>query len=251
MPSTPSRYDSGLWQLRFTFLFQPPCIFFSSSRLFPSPLAPPASLSESPELFLRRDPPSMICTTQKRKSAASPSPFSPFLSFQISAAFLLHPSHSDISINRASSTQLAEPLLISFLLAPLSPQKSESWHFSGALLCSPSLSSIVFLNISCLSLNTCTSCSVFRHLLSNSTKPFSCAFHLARLAIHTSSSPCLKFSENLLAVLVHCLLGDLPDGNTYIFRYFHMFLQFTDDHFHIIHCFLDISAFSWPTSRKR
>ena len=65
-----------------------------------------------------------------------------------------------------------------------------------------------------LSLTTCISCLVFRHLLSNSTRPFSCASHLAQLAIHNSASPCLKSFEHLLAIFVHRLLGHLPNRNT-------------------------------------
>ena len=45
--------------------------------------------------------------------------------------------------------------------------------------------------ISALSLNTCTSCLVFRHLLSNFIRPFTCTVHLDRLAVHNYSSSCL------------------------------------------------------------
>ena len=145
------------------------------------------SFLEPPESFFRRDPQSMICTTQKRKDAANPSPSSPFSSFQISAAFLLHLFQSDTSINRAFSAQIAELLLISFLPVSSFPQISDRSTF-------PLLSTRPF-NISCFSLNNFTSCIVSRHLLSNSTRPCKCAFHLARLAIHTSSSPCLKISK--------------------------------------------------------
>ena len=86
----------------------------------------------------------MICATQKRKGAASPCPSSSFLSIQISAAFVLHPSRSDISINRTFSALLAELILISFLPAPLYLLKNMIEVFSGALLCSLSWSSIVF-----------------------------------------------------------------------------------------------------------
>ena len=119
-----------------------------------------------------------------------------------------------------------------------------------ALLCSISLSSIGLLNISSLSLNTCTSCLVFRHLLSNSTRPVSCAFHLARLAIHNTSSPCLKISKicwpfSFIACWATCRMEIL----TFPIFLTVLAIQWCPLWHH--HCLLGISAFSWPSSRKR
>ena len=135
----------------------------------------------------------MTCTTQRREAPAGPPPPSSFSSFQISAAFLLHLFHSDIFMNRASSAQVAEPLLISFLPALSFPQMSA--HSTFPLLCNIILSSTMPFYISCLSLNNFTSCIVSRHLLSNSTRRSNCAFHLARLAMQNYSSPCLSISK--------------------------------------------------------
>ena len=180
----------------------------------------------------------MNCTTRKKKDAASPSPSSPFLSFQISAAFLLHPSHSDIFIIRTFSAPLLY-LLENLIMIPFRCSLQPEFVFHRAKKKRP-----------CLSLNTCTSCLVFRHLLSNSTKPFSCAFHLARLATHTSSSPCLKILKifwpfSFIACWTTCLM-DFPtcsDMSSYSCK------PVTPASHH--HCLLGISAFSWPSSRKR
>ena len=155
----------------------------------------------------------MICTTQKRKGSASPSPASPFLTFQLSAAFLLHPSHSDISINRT--------LLVSFLPAPLSPQKIDRSTFR----CSALQPNFVF---------HCTfqyvlSFTQYLHFLRRISTP---SFHLHHtFQLRVPSGPAgnaylffslLKYFEDLLAVLVHCLLGNLRNGNTCFFRYFQL-----------------------------
>ena len=57
-----------------------------------------------------------------------------FSSFQYSAVFILHLSHSDISINRASSASFVELLLTSFLQAPFFLQRYD--HDIVRLLCS-------------------------------------------------------------------------------------------------------------------
>ena len=71
------------------------------------------------------------------------------------------------------------------------------------------------------------------HLLSSSTRPFSCASHLAQLAIHNSSSPCLKFTKYRCS------------------RYFQPFWQFSEDPLSQHHYHLGVSAFPWPNSRRQ
>ena len=70
-----------------------------------------------------------------------------------------------------------------------------SCNLSLALLCTLSLPSIAFLNISCLLLSICISQLMSWHLLSKPTKPFHCASHLAQLATQTSSSSCQNNSK--------------------------------------------------------
>ena len=79
-----------------------------------------------------------------------------------------------------------------------------SCNLSLALLCTLSLPSIAFWNISCLLLSICISRLMSWHLLPKSTEPFHCASHLAQLAIHDSTSR---------------LPDDLLNGNTDLYRY--------------------------------
>ena len=71
-----------------------------------------------------------------------------------------------------------------------------SQFHSVALLCNLILSCTMPFSIPCLSLNYF---HFLHHILTpffNSTRPFNCAFHLAQLAMHTSSSACLKSQKS-------------------------------------------------------
>ena len=60
-----------------------------------------------------------------------------------------------------------------------------------------------------------------------------------------------KYFKNLFATFTSRQLGHLLNGNTELQRHLHSFLQFSDNHFHIITITRYLSAFPWPSFRRQ